>query len=166
MEGPIDEDAFKNLKEGEYMAEMNEVSKGLSKVLAETYTLYLKTQNYHWNVTGPWFDTLHRMFETQYTQFPPAIDILAERIRALGFKSPGSYSEFSKLSTIQEASGNVIAKEMIKNLLQDHLTLIHTCKQVQECADGVEDAVTSDLMTERIEQHEKNAWMLRSLIEE
>lgn len=143
-----------------------EISKGLSKLLADSYTLYLKTHNYHWNVTGPMFQTLHTMFETQYTELALAVDLIAERIRSLGERAPGSYAEFSKLSSIKEETGTPSAREMIANLMQAQEAVIRTARSVFPAAEKANDEATADLLTQRIQLHEKTAWMLRSLLEE
>ena len=143
-----------------------EIAQALSKVLADSYTLYLKTHNYHWNVKGPMFQTLHLMFEEQYTELATAVDEIAERIRSLGERAPGSYVEFSKLTSIKEEEGTPIAKEMISNLVTAHESLIRTVRKVFPPAEQGQDEATVDLMTQRIQIHEKTAWMLRSLLEE
>lgn len=140
------------------------IAEGLSHLLADTYTLYLKTHNYHWNVTGPMFQTLHLMFETQYTELALAVDLVAERIRSLGEKAPGSYTEFSKLSSIKEAVGNVSAEDMIKDLVKAQESVIKTARSIFPVADEAHDEATADLLTQRIQLHEKTAWMLRSLL--
>ena len=140
-----------------------EVAKGLSHVLADTHTLYLKTHNYHWNVTGPMFRALHALFEEQYTELWLAGDLLAERIRALGFAAPGSYREFSKLAYIREADGVPAAGEMIGELVKDHVTAARTARWALSLARSAVDAPTEDLLTRRLAAHEKAAWMLRSL---
>ena len=142
-----------------------EISKSLCKVLADSYTLYLKTHNYHWNVTGPMFQTLHTMFETQYNELALAVDAIAERIRALGEKAPGSYQEFSKLSSVEEETGNPSAQKMIENLVRGNETIIKTAKSCFPIASDGNDEATADLLTQRIQIHEKTAWMLRSLLE-
>lgn len=141
-----------------------EIAEGLSRLLADTYTLYLKTHNYHWNVTGPMFQTLHTMFETQYTELADAVDIIAERIRALGFPAPGTYSEFVELSSISEAKGVPAAEDMIKSLVEGQETVVRTARTVFPAADGAHDEPTADLLTQRMQIHEKTAWMLRSLL--
>ena len=143
-----------------------DIVEGLSRVLADSYTLYLKTHNYHWNVTGPMFQTLHLMFETQYTELALAVDSIAERIRSLGEKAPGSYSEFGKLTSIKEETGVPGARDMIANLVVAHETVIRTARDVFPKADAANDEATADLMTQRIQLHEKTAWMLRSLLED
>ncbi len=140
------------------------IAEGLSHLLADTYTLYLKTHNYHWNVTGPMFQTLHLMFETQYTELALAVDLVAERIRSLGEKAPGSYTEFSKLSSIKEAVGNVVAEDMIKDLVKAQESVIKTARSIFPAAEEAHDEATADLLTQRIQLHEKTAWMLRSLL--
>lgn len=142
-----------------------EIALHLSKLLADTYTLYLKTHNFHWNVTGPMFQTLHLMFETQYTELALAVDLIAERIRALGFTAPGSYKEFSKLSSIAESDGVPAAKEMIKQLVEAQEAVIRTARGAFPAVEKGVDEATADLLTQRIQLHEKTAWMLRSLLE-
>jgi len=143
-----------------------EISQGLSKLLADTYTLYLKTHNFHWNVTGPMFQTLHLMFETQYNELALAVDQIAERIRALGFFAPGSYREFAKLSSIKEEENVPDAREMIRLLVEGQETVIRTARSVFPAVDRVNDEPTADLLTQRMQVHEKTAWMLRSLLAE
>ena len=140
-----------------------EVAKGLCQVLADTHTLYLKTHNYHWNVTGPMFHALHALFEEQYTELWLAADLLAERVRALGYAAPGSYREFSKLAYVREADGVPAAAEMIKELAGDHVTAARTARWALSLARSAVDAPTEDLLTRRLAAHEKAAWMLRSL---
>lgn len=146
--------------------ERQEIAQGLSRLLADTYTLYLKTHNFHWNVTGPMFQTLHLMFETQYTELALAVDLIAERIRALGFPAPGTYSEFSKLSSIEETSGVPKADEMIRLLVAGQEAVARTARSIFPVADQANDEPTADLLTQRLQVHEKTAWMLRSLLEE
>lgn len=141
-----------------------EISEGLSKLLADTYTLYLKTHNFHWNVTGPMFNTLHLMFEVQYNELALAVDLIAERIRALGFFAPGSYSEFSKLSTIKEEPSVPKAEEMIKLLVEGNEAVVKTARLIFPTAERANDESTCDLLTQRMQVHEKTAWMLRSMI--
>ena len=141
------------------------IADGLSHVLADTYTLYLKTHNFHWNVTGPMFNTLHLMFEGQYTELSAAVDLIAERIRSLGVFAPGSYADFAKLTTIKEAKGVPEAQEMIKQLVEGHEAITRTARKVFPLAAEVDDEATADLMTQRIQLHEKTAWMLRSMLE-
>jgi starvation-inducible DNA-binding protein len=142
-----------------------EIANGLSRVLADTYTLYLKTHNFHWNVTGPMFQALHLMFETQYNELAPAVDSIAERIRALGFPAPGSYTEFLQLSSIKDENGIPGAQDMIRLLVEGHETVARTARQVFKVAESVSDQPTCDLLTQRMQVHEKTAWMLRSLLE-
>ena len=139
------------------------IVEGLSRVLADSYTLYLKTHNYHWNVTGPMFQTLHLMFETHYTELALAVDMLAERIRALGFPAPGSYRQFSQLTGIKEAEGVPTAEQMVLDLIDAHETVIRSARDVIPAAEEAQDQATADLLTQRIQLHEKTAWMLRSL---
>jgi starvation-inducible DNA-binding protein len=142
------------------------IAKGLERVLADTYTLYLKTHNFHWNVTGPMFQTLHLMFMTQYNEIWMAVDLVAERIRALGYPAPGSYKEFAALTSIKDSSGTVSAKEMIRQLVAGQEAVVRTAREVLPIADKAGDQPTVDLLSARMEVHEKNAWMLRSLLEE
>jgi len=146
-------------------ADRQRVAESLSRVLADTYTLYLKTQNFHWNVTGPQFRTLHLMFEEQYTDLAEAVDEIAERIRALGAVAPGSFSQFAKLSSIQEATTVPSAQDMIRQLVSDNETADRTLRETANIADEVNDIVTADLVTERMAVHEKAAWMMRSVFE-
>jgi starvation-inducible DNA-binding protein len=138
---------------------------GLSRLLADTYTLYLKTHNFHWNVTGPMFQTLHLMFEQQYTELAMAVDSIAERIRALGSPAPGTYTEFARLSSIKEPDGVPGAQEMIKQLVQDQEAVVRTARSIFPTVDQASDEPTADLLTQRMQVHEKTAWMLRSLLE-
>lgn len=142
-----------------------EIASGLSRVLADSYTLYLKTHNFHWNVTGPMFQTLHLMFETHYNELALAVDLVAERIRALGFPAPGTYKQFGALSSIKEEDGVPNAQDMIKKLVDGHETVARTAREVFKIAEGVSDQPTCDLLTQRMQIHEKTAWMLRSLLE-
>ncbi|HXV24808.1 MAG TPA: Dps family protein [Alphaproteobacteria bacterium] len=141
------------------------IAEGLSRLLADSYTLYLKTHNYHWNVTGPMFNTLHLMFETQYTELAQAVDQIAERIRALGHPAPGSYRAFSRLSSIQEEEGTPSAEEMIRQLVIGQETVVRTSREVFPTVERANDEPTADLLTQRMQIHEKNAWMLRSMLE-
>ncbi len=145
-------------------AHREKIAAGLSGLLADSYTLYLKTHNFHWNVEGPLFNTLHLMFETQYTELSAAVDQIAERIRALGIKAPGSYSEFGKLTSIDEASGNESAEEMIRQLVLGQEAVVRTARAIFPTADEANDEPTADLLTQRMQVHEKNAWMLRSML--
>lgn len=140
------------------------IAHGLSVLLADTYTLYLKTHNYHWNVTGPMFQTLHTLFETHYNELALAVDEIAERIRALGEFAPGSYKEFAKLTSIKEADGIPTAEEMIKDLVKGQEAIAKTARSIVPVADAAADEVSLDLLTQRMTVHEKNAWMLRSLV--
>jgi starvation-inducible DNA-binding protein len=142
-----------------------EVAKGLSRLLADSYTLYLKTHNYHWNVTGPMFQQLHAMFEEHYTELAGAVDVIAERIRALGVYAPGSYAQFRELSSIKEETEVPKAEMMIENLLTAHETVIRTARSAFPAADEASDEATADLLTQRMQIHEKTAWMLRSLLQ-
>ncbi len=141
-----------------------EIAEGLSKLLADTYTLYLKTHKYHWNVTGPMFQTLHLMFETQYNELALAVDLIAERIRALDVLAPGSYTEFAKLATITEDTDNPRATEMIARLVDGQETVVRTARSLFPLVNGAHDEPTADLLTQRMQVHEKTAWMLRSLL--
>ncbi len=142
-----------------------EIAKGLSRLLADTYTLYLKTHNYHWNVTGPQFQTLHIMFEGQYNELALAVDAVAERIRSLGVKAPGTYGEFAKLTSIKETTGEISATEMIKELVQSHEAVVKTARSIFPIVDEAHDEPSADLLTQRMQIHEKTAWMLRSMLE-
>jgi starvation-inducible DNA-binding protein len=146
-------------------SQRQEIAKGLSRVLADSYTLYLKTHNFHWNVTGPMFQTLHLMFETQYNELALAVDLVAERIRALGLPAPGTYRQFIELSSIKEEEGVPKAQEMIRLLVQGHETVARTAREVFRAAERASDQPTCDLLTQRMQVHEKTAWMLRSLLE-
>ncbi len=143
-------------------AQRRAIADGLSRLLADTYTLYLKTHNFHWNVTGPQFNSLHLMFEGQYTELALAVDLVAERIRALGEPAPGSYSAFAKLSTIKEAVGVPNATDMVLILAEDQLAVVRTARSVFPLADAAHDEPTADLLTQRMQVHEKTAWMLRA----
>lgn len=141
------------------------ISEGLSKVLADTYTLYLQTHNFHWNVTGPLFNTLHLMFEQQYNELALAVDQIAERIRALGFPAPGTYQDYARLTSIEEVSGVPSAENMIRTLVKAQETVVRTAREVFPLAESANDEPTADLLTQRMQVHEKTAWMLRSLLE-
>jgi starvation-inducible DNA-binding protein len=140
------------------------IADGLSRLLADSYTLYLKTHNYHWNVTGPMFNTLHLMFEQQYTELAMAVDLIAERIRALGFPAPGSYAAYAALTSIEEETGTPGAEEMIRQLVRGQEAVVRTARAVFPAAEAANDEPTADLLTQRMQIHEKNAWMLRSLV--
>ena len=141
------------------------IAEGLSRLLADTYTLYLKTHNFHWNVTGPMFQTLHLMFETQYNELALAVDQIAERIRALGFPAPGTYAEYSKLSSIREQTGVPKAEEMIRLLVEGQQAVVRTARSIFPAVEEANDEPTADLLTQRMQIHEKTSWMLRSLLE-
>jgi len=145
--------------------ERRAIAEGLSRLLADSYTLYLKTHNFHWNVTGPQFNTLHLMFEAQYTELALAVDLIAERIRALDHPAPGSYAQYSKLSSIKEETGVPKANEMIKQLVAGQEAVTRTAREIFPVVDKSHDEPTADLLTQRMQVHEKNAWMLRSLLE-
>jgi starvation-inducible DNA-binding protein len=140
------------------------IADGLSQLLADSYTLYLKTHNYHWNVEGPLFNTLHLMFEQHYTELATAVDEIAERIRALGVKAPGSYAAFSQLTRVAEGSGNESAEDMIRELVKGQETVARTAREAFKAAAAAADEPTADLLTQRMQIHEKNAWMLRSML--
>jgi starvation-inducible DNA-binding protein len=141
------------------------IAEGLSRLLADTYTLYLKTHNFHWNVTGPMFNTLHLMFEQQYNELWLAIDLIAERMRALGVPAPGTYKEYARLSSIKETEGVPKAEEMIRLLVEGQEAVARTAREIFPLVEEVHDAPSADLVTQRMQMHEKNAWMLRSLLE-
>jgi starvation-inducible DNA-binding protein len=142
-----------------------EITIGLSKVLADSYSLYVQTHNFHWNVTGPMFRTVHLMCEGQYKELAIGVDIIAERIRALGYPAPGTFSEFKKLASIKEVKGVPEAKQMVQILLDGQESIIRTARRVIKDATDTQDGPTTDLLNQRMVAHEKNAWMLRSLIE-
>ena len=141
------------------------IADGLSRLLADNFSLYLKTHNFHWNVTGPMFQTLHVMFEAQYNELWLALDQIAERIRALGFPAPASYSEYARLSSIPETPGIPDAKEMVRLLVQGHEAVAKTARKIFPAVEKASDEPTADLLTQRLQVHEKTAWMLRSLLE-
>ncbi len=140
------------------------IAEGLSKLLADSYTLYLQTHNFHWNVKGPMFRTLHLMFEEQYTELAQAVDLIAERIRALGFPAPGTYAEFIELSSIKEVRGVPDAQKMIEILIDGQEAIVRTARSVFPTVDEAGDEPSADLLTQRMQTHEKAAWMLRSLL--
>jgi starvation-inducible DNA-binding protein len=140
------------------------IADGLSRLLADTYTLYLMTHNFHWNVTGPMFQTLHLMFEAQYTELALAVDLIAERIRALGVPAPATYAQFAKLSSVQEDEGVPAADEMIRQLVVGQEAVVRTARSIFPVVDHANDEPTADLLTQRMQVHEKTAWMLRSLV--
>ena len=157
-----------NIDIGINVADRKKIADGLSRFLADSYTLYLKTHNFHWNVTGSMFNALHNMFEAQYTEQWNALDDIAERIRALGFNAPGSYSEFIKLSSIPEEPGLTDTadwREMVRQLVVGNEAVCRTARKVLDIADDADDAPTEDLLTQRLQTHEKYAWMLRSLLQ-
>ncbi|HMV45028.1 MAG TPA: Dps family protein [Leptospiraceae bacterium] len=146
-------------------AHRKNIAEGLKSLLSDTYMLYLKTHGYHWNVTGPMFDSLHKMFMDQYTELWNAIDPIAERIRSLGFYAPGTYAEMSKLTSVKEDTKVPKAQDMIKNTIIGHETVIRTAREIFDVAEKGKDQATMDLLTQRLDIHEKTAWMLRSLLE-
>ncbi|MEQ9357961.1 Dps family protein [Coleofasciculus chthonoplastes] len=141
-----------------------EIAGGLSRLLADTYSLYLKTHYFHWNVTGPMFHSLHNMFETEYTELAVAVDDIAERIRTIGYPAPGSYSEFAELSSIPETRGVPEATEMVRLLVEANEAVVRTAREAFPAAERANDESTVDLLTERMRTHEKTAWMLRSML--
>jgi starvation-inducible DNA-binding protein len=154
-----------NIDIGISQAHREEIAQGLSRLLADTYTLYLKTHNFHWNVTGPMFQTLHLMFETQYNELALAVDLVAERIRSLGFPAPGTYKQYASLSSIKEEEGIPKAQDMIRLLVEGQEAVVRTARSLFPAAEAAHDEATADLLTQRIQLHEKTAWMLRSLLE-
>jgi starvation-inducible DNA-binding protein len=141
------------------------IAEGLARLLADSFTLYLKTHNFHWNVTGPMFNTLHVMFMDQYTELWNALDMIAERIRALGIAAPGTFREFARLTVIEESEGKVGAEDMIRQLVAGQEAVTKTARSLFPLVDKAGDEPTADLLTQRMQIHEKNAWMLRSLLE-
>lgn len=141
------------------------IAEGLSRLLADTYSLYLKTHYFHWNVTGPMFHSLHQMFEEQYVELATAVDDVAERIRTLGAVAPGSYSQFAELSTVPETRDVPEASEMVRLLVEANEAVVRTARAAFPAAERANDEATADLITERMRTHEKNAWMLRSMIQ-
>ncbi len=146
-------------------ADRAKIARGLSEFLADSYAVYLMTHNFHWNVTGPQFNSLHAMFMDQYTEQWAAIDLIAERIRSLGFPAPGTYAEFAKLASIAEVQGVPKAEDMVRHLVAAQEAVARTARRVFPLADSANDQPTADLLTQRLEVHEKTAWMLRSLLE-
>ena len=140
------------------------IAQGLSRLLADTYLLYLKTHNFHWNVEGPMFQTLHTMFMTQYTETWNAVDLVAERIRSLGHYAPGTYKEYLRLGSIKETDGYPKAEQMVKLLIEAQEAVVRTARSVLPIAEKANDQPTLDVLTQRMDIHEKNAWMLRSLL--
>ena len=147
------------------MTASHDVAAAASRLLATSYTLYLKTHNFHWNVRGPMFSTLHTLFETQYTELALAVDEIAERIRALGEHAPGSYAEFAELSAVKDAVGRPAATDMLRTLLEDQGKVVESAKALFAAADAAADQATADLAVRRMQVHEKTAWMLRSHLE-
>jgi starvation-inducible DNA-binding protein len=147
------------------LTERRAIAEGLSALLADSYTLYLMTHNFHWNVTGPQFNSLHAMFMGQYTEQWTAIDIIAERIRALGFPAPGTYGQFARLTSIREPEGVPDANEMVRQLVVAQEATARTARNLFPVVDAARDQPTADVLTQRIHVHEKTAWMLRSLLE-
>jgi starvation-inducible DNA-binding protein len=141
-----------------------EIAQGLSRLLADTYSLYLKTHYFHWNVTGPLFNSLHQMFEEQYTELAMAVDTIAERIRSLGYFAPGSYSEFAELSSIKETREVPSAEDMVRLLTESNEAVVRTARAALPAAERGDDESTKDLLAERLRVHEKTAWMLRSIL--
>lgn len=139
-----------------------EIGEGLSRLLADTYSLYLQTHNFHWNVTGPFFQQLHLLFEEHYTELATAVDDIAERIRALGVLAPGTYQEFAELSSIKEVKGDISAEEMLERLVDSHETVVRVARKVLETAQKADDESSASLVGDRLVVHEKTAWMLRS----
>ncbi|MBL4618441.1 MAG: DNA starvation/stationary phase protection protein [Robiginitomaculum sp.] len=152
------------MKNGLTTKDRKEIAHRISLLLADTYTLYLKTHNFHWNVTGPMFSTLHQMFEEQYTELALAVDEIAERIRALGEPAPGSYAQFAALSSIEEADGVPTARQMIKQLADDQDTVVRIARETVEITSAAGDEVSTDLLIQRMQVHEKTAWMLRAML--
>jgi starvation-inducible DNA-binding protein len=159
------EEKAMNINIGINEQDRQDIAQGLSKLLADTYTLYLKTHNFHWNVTGPMFQTLHLMFETQYTELALAVDVIAERIRSLGVYAPGTYKQFAALSSIKEEDGIPKAQDMIRLLVEGQEAVVRTARSLYAVVEKANDEATADLLTQRIQLHEKTAWMLRSLLE-
>ena len=154
---------FTEINDGIDSADRIKIAEGLANLLADSYSLYLKTLNFHWNVTGPMFNTLHLMFEAQYNELILAVDLIAERIRALGFITPATCSEFSKLTKVEEHVGNIEAMQMVKFLIIAHEIVINTARKLISITEKASDQVTLDLITQRLQVHEKTVWMLRSL---
>jgi starvation-inducible DNA-binding protein len=153
---------FKEINDGIDAKSRVKIAEGVAHLLADTYALYLKTHNFHWNVTGPLFNSLHLMFETHYNELALAVDLIAERIRALGFIAPGTYGEFTKLSQIEEQEGDISAAQMIAHLIAAHEVVIKTARSILPAAEEAGDQVTLDLIAQRLQIHEKTVWMLRS----
>lgn len=145
-------------------AQRRSIADGLSKVLADSYSLYIKTHNYHWNVTGPQFNALHTMFEEHYTELAQAIDEIAERIRALGHLAPGSYREFAELTSIEDGDNTRAADDMVRDLVEGQETVVRTCRELFPAVEAADDQPSADLLTVRMQVHEKTAWMLRAML--
>jgi len=156
----------KDIDIGISAADREKIVQGLSALLADSYTLYLMTHNFHWNVKGPQFNSLHNMFMTQYTEQWNALDLIAERIRALGHPAPGTYKEFVKLASIKEVEGVPQATDMVRHLVAAQEATARTARKLLPVVDEANDQPTADLLTQRLDVHEKTAWMLRSLLEE
>ena len=146
-------------------SDREDIAEGLSRLLSDTYTLYLKTHNFHWNVTGPMFQKLNMMLETQYTELALAVDAIAERIRSIGFPAPGTYKQYVELSSIKEDEGIPKAEDMIRLLVEGQEAVVRTARSLYPVVEKANDEATADLLTQRIQLHEKTAWMLRSLLE-
>lgn len=147
-------------------ADRAKIAHGLSAMLADSYALYLMTHNFHWNVTGPQFNSLHQMFMDQYTEQWTALDLIAERIRALGHPAPGTYKEFAKLTSVKQVEGVPKATDMVRHLVAAQETTARTARKLFAVVDAANDQPTADLLTQRLEVHEKTAWMLRSVLED
>jgi starvation-inducible DNA-binding protein len=165
MKNAVRERSIPSIDIGIEPAQRARIAEGLSRLL-DTYTLYLKTHNFHWNVKGPMFQTLHLMFETQYNELALAVDAIAERIRALGHPAPGTYAEFARLSSIEETPGVPDARGMIRILAEGQEAVVRTARALFPLVDAAADEPSADLLTQRMQVHEKNAWMLRSLLED
>jgi len=146
-------------------SDREKIAAGLSKVLADTYLVYLKTHNYHWNVTGPHFHSLHEQFEEQYTELAEAVDVIAERIRTLGHRAPGTFSEFNEITSIEEDTDQPDAMEMVRRLAVDNETILRTAREALPVCEEAVDEASIDLITKRLHIHSKTAWMLRSHLE-
>ncbi|AXQ14993.1 MULTISPECIES: DNA starvation/stationary phase protection protein DpsA [Shewanella] len=153
-----------NINIGINQADRLEIANGLNRLLADTYSLYLKTHSFHWNVTGPMFTSLHQLFEEQYTELAAAVDVIAERVRALGERALGSYSAYAAQTEIKEDSGITDAKQMLEELLEGQEIIIRNARALYPLVNQANDEATADLLTQRIQLHEKTAWMLRSLL--
>jgi starvation-inducible DNA-binding protein len=165
MEGNMAKKTATKIDIGMSEKDRKAIADGLGHFLADSYTLYLMTHNFHWNVKGPMFNTLHLMFEAQYTELALAVDLIAERIRALGFPAPGTYGEFVALSSIKEVKGQPKAEDMIRHLVAGQEAVVRTARSIFPAVEKASDEPTADLLTQRMQLHEKTAWMLRSLLE-